>query len=164
MSWLRTTLVLVAVPVFNNWLLAIFAFFISPDDFTNSALNCYLTMFLACAGVATSVLGFLNRDVGPARAFLAIVLQGAALLLIFAGIYRGFGLQYGGEHQSLLSDWQSPLYFSIITWTTVGYGDFSPPAAIRMIAATQALLGYLVLGTSVGLGTYLLCRNDLSDR
>jgi hypothetical protein len=53
------------------------------------------------------------------------------------------------------------LYFSIVTWTTLGYGDFTPPAAIRMIAAIQAMLGYIFLGILVGLGTYHLCKEEI---
>lgn len=49
-------------------------------------------------------------------------------------------------------------YFSIITVTTLGYGDISPRGDIRYIAASQALLGYLYLGTFIGIlldyGTY----------
>ena len=38
-------------------------------------------------------------------------------------------------------------YFSVATLTTVGYGDLYPtPGICRVVAASQALLGYLVLG------------------
>ena len=38
-------------------------------------------------------------------------------------------------------------YFSVATLTTVGYGDFRPTAGVcRVVAGSQALLGYLVLG------------------
>jgi hypothetical protein len=38
------------------------------------------------------------------------------------------------------------LYYSVVTFTTLGYGDFYPVGAGRFMAALQALLGYLVLG------------------
>lgn len=42
-------------------------------------------------------------------------------------------------------------YFSIVTFTTLGYGDIYPPDDLRIFAATQALLGYVYLGLVVGL-------------
>jgi hypothetical protein len=30
-----------------------------------------------------------------------------------------------------------------VTWTTVGYGDFKPAAAIRLIAASEGFVGYI---------------------
>lgn len=34
------------------------------------------------------------------------------------------------------------LYFSVVTFTTLGYGDYSPSEALRPISAFQALLGF----------------------
>jgi hypothetical protein len=43
------------------------------------------------------------------------------------------------------------LYFSIVTWTTLGYGDVRPTANARMVAASEAVLGYLFIGVYVGI-------------
>ena len=51
----------------------------------------------------------------------------------------------------LKGDFTASLYFSIVTWTTLGYGDFSPEHNIRIIAALQAMLGYVSMGVFVGL-------------
>lgn len=161
MTYNRVSLMLVIFPLCTNWTLAIFAFFVSFNDFANSPDVCYMTLVTACFGVLTSVVGFAFEDLGPGRALAAAVLQGFALLFVFAGIYRGYGLMYGGDIVPMGQDWAGALYFSIVTWTTVGYGDFTPPAAIRLIAATQALLGYLVFGTTVGLGTYFLIERRM---
>ena len=161
MSYAMKTFMLVTIPVLANALLAITAFFLSPGDFHENSYYCYITVWTALGAAATSFIGFAIHDLGPFRTMLAVAAQGVALIIIFAGIYRGHGLLYSGELQSLLNDGESALYFSVVTWTTLGYGDFSPPADIRLIAAIQALLGYVFLGTSVGLGTFLLCRENL---
>lgn len=44
----------------------------------------------------------------------------------------------------------SALYFSTVTFTTLGYGDFQPVPRLRLIAGFQALMGYLFLGLLVG--------------
>lgn len=45
--------------------------------------------------------------------------------------------------------WLDYVYFSFVTFTTVGYGDFVPTGPIRFIAATEALNGWVLLGWSV---------------
>ena len=39
-------------------------------------------------------------------------------------------------------------YFSIVTYTTVGYGDFVPPEQWRLLAGVEALTGMLMGGWS----------------
>ena len=46
--------------------------------------------------------------------------------------------------------WSDALYFSIVTFTTLGYGDLSPRDEYRLVAALQALYGYVFLGLFVG--------------
>jgi len=48
--------------------------------------------------------------------------------------------------------WYDYLYFSVITMTTVGFGDFTPIAPIAKVAATlEAFLGFMMLGIFIGL-------------
>lgn len=48
----------------------------------------------------------------------------------------------------------SHLYYSVVTFTTLGYGDFSPTEGVsRFVSASQALLGLLL--TSLFLGTFI---------
>ena len=44
--------------------------------------------------------------------------------------------------------WLDYIYFSFVTFTTVGYGDLVPVGPIRFIAATEALNGWVLLGWS----------------
>ena len=46
------------------------------------------------------------------------------------------------------STWLDYVYFSFITYTTVGYGDLVPRGPIRFIAASEALTGWVLLGWS----------------
>jgi len=64
------------------------------------------------------------------------------LTLIFAAIYTQVDIDYG-EHATIFS----PVYFSFITLTTVGYGDAAPASLIAQIFVTlQAMSGYMGLG------------------
>lgn len=62
--------------------------------------------------------------------------------LMFAGIYTQLEIDYG-DHPTVFS----PIYFSFVTLTTLGYGD-SVPASIpgQIFVTLQAVSGYMGLG------------------
>ncbi|MEW4529568.1 ion channel [Maioricimonas sp. JC845] len=37
------------------------------------------------------------------------------------------------------------MYFSIVTFTTLGYGDYHPTGALRIVAAFEALVGAVTI-------------------
>lgn len=49
-----------------------------------------------------------------------------------------------------MPDMQSALYFSSVTYTTVGYGDLVLPEDWRMVGGIEALTGILMCGLSTG--------------
>ncbi len=64
------------------------------------------------------------------------------LTMIFAGIYTQVGIDYG-EYATVFS----PIYFSFVTLTTLGYGDAAPSTLMGQIFVTlQAISGYMGLG------------------
>jgi Ion channel len=43
--------------------------------------------------------------------------------------------------------WFTPFYFSIVTYTTLGFGDVKPATLIgEIIVSTEVILGYTTLG------------------
>lgn len=70
----------------------------------------------------------------------------AVLIVSFANIFRWTGLHYPtADAPSDPHDLWGALYFSVVTWTTLGYGDVTPYANTRFFAASEALLGYIVM-------------------
>ena len=53
--------------------------------------------------------------------------------------------------QQCLPDLESSLYFSGVTYTTVGYGDLVLPVKWRLLSAVEGLTGILMCGLSTGL-------------
>ncbi|MFH1845355.1 MAG: pentapeptide repeat-containing protein [bacterium] len=64
------------------------------------------------------------------------------LTVIYGGIFKLGGVDFGNYET-----WFSPYYFSIVTLTTLGYGDVVPSNLTgQIIAASEVFLGYLMLG------------------
>ena len=89
----------------------------------------------------------------------------AVLVFVFAWIHSRIGLM----DQSMAApvpthDLADALYFSIVTITTVGYGDFLPIGVGRAVAAMQGLVGYFILGILVSTGFQLLAPDRDADR
>jgi hypothetical protein len=56
------------------------------------------------------------------------------------------------------ASWHTSLYFSIVTWTTLGYGDFTVRDELQLLAALEAMAGYVFFGLMVGVTTGLIGR------
>jgi hypothetical protein len=65
------------------------------------------------------------------------------ILLGAAGLYYFFGVP------ATKGDLGASLYFSIVTFTTLGYGDITQVGWLRQVAAFEALLGALAMGLLV---------------
>ena len=64
------------------------------------------------------------------------------LILLFSWIYTMIGVDFGPGQ-----DWVGSLYYSVVTLTTLGYGDIVPITPVaRLMAMLQVSLGYLMLG------------------
>jgi len=70
-------------------------------------------------------------------------------VVVFSIIYWRYGLVYNGE--KVENNFFNSVYFSLTTWTTLGYGDFAPTPRIRHITSIQAILGYAGLGLFIAL-------------
>lgn len=79
------------------------------------------------------------------------------VLYSFARLYQIGGLVYNGE---VTHDFSSALYFSVVTWTTLGFGDFQPVEELRLWAAGQALFGYIFMAILVALFLQLLTQGN----
>src|SRR5262249_55899971 len=70
----------------------------------------------------------------------------AGLVGLSACAHTYFGLKDMANGGQVIHDPMISLYFSVVTWTTLGYGDFSPANNYgRAFAMWEALNGYLVM-------------------
>jgi Ion channel len=84
--------------------------------------------------------------------------------LLFTFLYLGVnGVHPNFFKQGVETEPSIYLYFSFITMTTVGYGDFSPASAVpRMLVVFEALLGQIFLVTAVARLVSLYSRTPSS--
>lgn len=113
-----------------------------------------VTLWLECGGVAwliiwtrQAVAGGIHK-LGPLRSAALVVRVTTAIMalhglqvLLWAGCYRWL----------CLPSWESALYFSATSYTTVGYGDIILPLKWRMLGPIESILGVLMCGLSVSL-------------
>jgi uncharacterized protein involved in response to NO len=82
-----------------------------------------------------------------------------SFILLYARAFRVLGLLKGNNvtHNSI-----DCIYFSAITWSTVGYGDVVPSDDARLWAASEALLSYFGLALFVASFARIFGKRRLS--
>ena len=81
-----------------------------------------------------------------------LLIFGCALLFFATGVAEVGGVSgYDGQVGTAdnLENFLNILYFSVVTFTTLGYGDISPVGIARLIAAIEAFLGTFVMALFV---------------
>lgn len=80
----------------------------------------------------------------------------SGLIIIVLGIMMmivGFGALYVSlevlDSNKQKVDIFGGLYFSVVTWTTLGYGDITPTGYAKLVASIEALFGYVMMALLV---------------
>lgn len=107
--------------------------------------------FPFCGVFMWSLFSTLQRiygDVGNLWKELALtVLNVFLFLLTFSALYYEVGIvDTTLEGNPISQDFWACFYYSIVTFTSTGYGDLRPQGITRVFASLHALIGYLVLG------------------
>lgn len=75
---------------------------------------------------------------------MRVALAGFSVISICALIYYFVGI-YSSEKNEVIHSLTTSIYFSIVTFTTLGYGDYSPVNTFaRATSACEAILGLLI--------------------
>ena len=161
------------LPRFARWLLAVFSVGVLCLSFPISRLDPgSQTAALLAAMAAISAISALSvGDVVRLLVDIALIFQAVTrrlsrlavpiaaysllwslLVVIFGSLYRiadGFSarpLFHDGEGKALRIDFADALHFSVVTLSTVGYGDIQPADdGVRLLASIQMLLAQLLL-------------------
>ncbi|MFL7024777.1 pentapeptide repeat-containing protein [Enterovibrio norvegicus] len=113
-----------------------------------------MPMFSTQRAMSKTVDLFCGYGESPIR----VIFFSLALILWCAIIYFYMGIQFAGETvaysaQQTFADnfwaFSDCLYYSVVTFTTLGYGDFIPIGMSRLIAATEAFTGSFTIALFV---------------
>ncbi len=83
------------------------------------------------------------------RSLTAPVFYAAGIVLMFGLIFSlDMMLQWGlFSFEGTASNWLTPIYFSVVTFTTLGYGDVTPLRTLgEVLVIIEVILGYTTLG------------------
>lgn len=120
----------------------------------------YLSLDLALVAVSTigfvlvsvTTLHWTEIDLSSVALFVAVAaIDLYGLVLAYAIAYSIYGIEATSSSPSVPKpDSFDYLYFSGVTWTTIGYGDFVPSRGLsRFFAVLEALNSYLFLGVFI---------------
>jgi hypothetical protein len=91
-----------------------------------------------------------RREVsGKPRPVLGLTALVSLLLVLHIVEMAVWAAAYAWE--GMLPDFETALYFSLKSYTTVGYGDVLLPESWRLVGPSEAAVGVLMLGWSTGI-------------
>ncbi len=81
----------------------------------------------------------------------------------FALVYKSFGIIDASSNEAIKPDWLNSIYFSVVTWTTLGYGDYKPIEELKIWVIIEAIMGYIYMGLLVGKVLYISAQVAQKD-
>ena len=133
-----------------------------------------ITVVLALAAVGLHYEGMLlgGRIIGwlplPARlrmGFFVLFMLPTHLLeaLLFAAGYQHMSAAGLGSISGSVSGFSDFFYFSLVCYTSLGFGDLVPEGGLRIVAGVEALLGLVMIAWTASY-TYLMMRDGFRTR
>jgi hypothetical protein len=121
-----------------------------------------LSLFLPVFRVAFSALSIFTISIVLLMFFVSLVRKGQgskrtigdvlivslvgtfSMPFLFASIYSRTGIYKSGSTEAMTGIYDA-IYFSFVTWTTLGYGDIVPSEASRVVVIAEVGLGYTLM-------------------
>lgn len=80
----------------------------------------------------------------------------AVIVLVYSGAFNSVGVDWGSH-----PTWLSPMYLSVVTLTTLGYGDAVPMSvSAQIVAMTEVFVGYVMLGGLLSIFSNKMARRS----
>lgn len=95
-----------------------------------------------------------SRPIMIGESLITFLFAMSLLILCYADIYQQSGLVMDTTTRPEaipIRTRADAFYFSAVTWTTLGYGDLQPRGYCRLVAASEAVVGNIFLGSLIAL-------------
>ena len=129
---------------------------------TTNALIVTVLIFLLAYSIG--LIPFMN-DILKSKKVTLFILSYAffvlIIILLFAGAYSANSTEFTNYGNPTSLHFEDTIYFSIITFTTVGYGDIAPTGTNKLIASIQSLTGVILNIAFIG---YVLASHRFRRR
>jgi hypothetical protein len=112
------------------------------------------------APLANLIIMVRQRTIGFSGLMITVFFMMLHYICIFACFYMIFGIVEGSNNQAITSLWEH-VYFSVVTFTTLGYGNFVPAnTAAEVIAAFEAIVGFAVFAFLIGVASAVALQGE----
>ncbi len=91
---------------------------------------------------------------------LYILIEAVLMLLLLHVLEAGIWGMFYYLHAKGLPDFATAIYFSLVSYTTIGYGDVLLSPSLRIVGAMEGVVGTFMFGLSVGLMVAILQRTS----
>lgn len=91
---------------------------------------------------------YLERTASKRRSALLLIVLFSGVMVLHITETSLWAVFY--YTQELFKDFESSLYFSLTSYTTIGYGDVLLPQRWRLLGAIEGISGVLLCGVSAG--------------
>ena len=93
---------------------------------------------------------FVNGIFGYGEQPGKVILSAILIILLFAFLFMGFGISNVDIERITTKNFFDCIYFSTVTFTTLGYGDFRPLEGWgRVLAGSEAFIGAFMMALFV---------------
>ncbi len=101
-----------------------------------------------------------NSTIGFASFVITVLFMMLHYICLFACFYMLFGVIEDSNHQAISGLWQN-IYFSTVTFTTLGYGNLVPAnTAGEVIAAIEAIVGFAAFALLIGIASAVALNKE----
>lgn len=104
-----------------------------------------------------------ERTIGFAEFIITVLFMMLVCICLFACLYMVFGVVEDNDDQAITGLWEH-IYFSVVTFTTLGYGNFVPAnTAAEVIAAFEAIIGFAIFALLIGIASAVALQKEKID-
>ncbi|WP_298260215.1 ion channel [uncultured Litoreibacter sp.] len=118
-----------------------------------------IAFFTIVVIIPVLVIDHRNFTLNKHRLILDILISAFYSITVFGFLYHGLGIEKTANTMDVRTVLDN-LYFSAITFSTLGFGDFRPSSSARGYAAIQGLWGNIHLGLLAGAVFYALVQEQ----